>query len=394
VKAPDAPVLNIEAFKETLPPPAPETVAYCSDFEGGLQKDQQTASVSTGARAAQSNPWIDLLSDAADIISETIPPLVEVISGLVGERSKLVIGSGSKSFKTCLTVDAAMSIAHGTPFLERSTIRTRVLYCNLELKPETFKRRVQIIAKAKGIAVERAWFLHLPLRGELGGFKDVEGVVSRIIQVAQHCGAGVVVCDPVYKLNIAGDENSSRDQTVFFNQLDRITTEGGCTLILNDHFGKGNQSEKDPLDAIRGSSAKGGDLDAAMVMRRHDVEDCFRVDVVHRELPPVAPFCIGWKFPLMELRADLDPDNMKKVKGGRLRGHDPRKLLAVIAERDANKPISVSQWANAAGLARQTLTDYLPEMRRQGWIATVGEGNNARQYVTEKGRKIIEEGGY
>lgn len=87
--------------------------------------------------------------------------------------------------------------------------------------------------------------------------------------------------DPLFKLNIAGEENSTRDQTVFFLELDRLTTEAGCTAILNDHSGKGNQSEKDPLDVIRGSSAKGGDLDAAMVLRKHEVEHCFRVDMVH-----------------------------------------------------------------------------------------------------------------
>ncbi len=85
-------------------------------------------------------------------------------------------------------------------------------------------------------------------------------------------------------------------------------TDLQCTAIFNDHSGKGNQSEKDPLDVIRGSSAKGGDLDAAMVLRKHDVDGCFRVDLVHRELAPVAPFCIGWNFPLMELRPDLNAD--------------------------------------------------------------------------------------
>ena len=145
--------------------------------------------------------------------------------------------------------------------------------------------------------------------------------------------------DPVFKLNIEGEENSSRDQTVFFLQLDRLTTEAGCTVILNDHSGKGNQSDKDPLDVIRGSSAKAGDLDVAMVLRKHEVEGCFSVDMVHRELPRVEPFVLGWKYPLMELRTDLDPESMKKAKGGQSRKHDPLKLLArLIKDTTAEKP--------------------------------------------------------
>ena len=239
--------------------------------------------------------WTTLCEDGATILSETVPPPVEVIRGLLPERAKFMLGSGSKSFKTWLTLDMALSIAGGEQFLERATEPRRVVYCNFELKPETFKRRAQILCKRKGIAVEPGWFHHLPLRGLLAGMR-VSQVVDSILEVIAHCHAEVVVIDPLYKLNLEGEENNSRDQTLLFNELDRLITVGKVTLILNDHFSKGNQSEKDPLDAIRGSSAKGGDVDAAMVLRRHEVADCFRVDIVHRELPPVEPFTIGWNF--------------------------------------------------------------------------------------------------
>src|SRR5262249_54076285 len=158
----------------------------------------------------------------------------------------LIIGSGSKSFKTWITIDAGLSIAHGVEFLGRKTNRRKVLFVNLELKRETYARRIHAVAKAKGITVDRAWFYHLPLRGKLNGLKVGE-LVSRLIQIAKQLGAAVVVLDPVYKANLDGEENNSRDQTIFFNQLDRITTEASSTLILNDHFSKGNQSDKDPL---------------------------------------------------------------------------------------------------------------------------------------------------
>jgi len=72
---------------------------------------------------------------------------------------------------------------------------------------------------------------------------------------------------------------------------------------------------------------------------------------------------IGWKFPLMELRPDLSPDAMKKAKAGRRPAHDPKKLLAAIAETTAENPISIAKWAKAIPIPRQTLTDYLPELR-------------------------------
>ena len=140
---------------------------------------------------------------------------------------------------------------------------------------------------------------------------------------------------------------------------------------------------------IRGSSAKGGDLDAAMVLRKHEVEGCFRVDMVHRELPPVPPFVLEWQYPLMTLRPDLNPDAMKKAKGGQARKHDPLKLLAVIKDTTADKGISISAWALGAGISRQTLQDYLPDMRAKGFLSTSGEGSAMRQFITTSGREAL-----
>jgi hypothetical protein len=334
------------------------------------------------------NAWLSLLKDGADMLVEELPPVVEVIAGIVTDCSKLVIGSGSKSFKTWITIHAALAIAHGNEFWGRQTARRRVLYVNLELKEQTFTRRLQTIARELNLKIDKRWFIHLPLRGKLAGLPVVE-VISRIIAIAKHLQAGVVVIDPIYKLNTEGDENSSRDQTRLFNDLDRITTEAQCMLILNDHFGKGNQSEKDPLDAIRGSSAKGGDVDAAMILRKHEVEGCFRVDLVHRELPPVEPFCIGWKFPLMELRPDLDADDMKKARGGRARAHDPMKILSAIEDTTHDNPISGVKWAERAGVARPTLANYVGILRAKGFVATTGQGNTARQFITDAGKVAV-----
>ncbi len=343
-----------------------------------------------GPQPEKAAPWLHLVEDGADMQARELPPIVEIGAGIVGEFSKLSIVSSAKSFKTRLTINMGLTIAHGMDFLGRKTTRRKVLYVNLELKRETFARRLQAIAKKLDIAIDRRWFCHLPLRGELAGL-TVNGIVTRIITVAKEFGATVVIIDPLFKLNTEGEENSSRDQTLFCNELDRITTKGRCTAIFNNHSGKGNQSEKHPLDVIRGSSAKSGDLDAAIVLRKHEVADCFRMDLVHRELAPVEPFVISWRYPLMEVRSDLDPEAMKKPRGGRKAAHDPIRLLSFIVDGTAENPISISGWAKAVGISRQTLQPCLPTMRTKGWVSTVGEGSSARQYCTDKGREIVKQ---
>lgn len=333
------------------------------------------------AQAVIENPWFKLIRDGADLQHELLPPVVEIVQGLICEQSKFVIGSGSKSFKTWLTIDLALSIAMGVPFLGRETQRREVLYVNLELKPATFTWRLQQVAKAKGLQLFNTSFFHLPLRGQLAG-QLLQNIITRIVRFAKHTNSKVIVLDPVYKLNVTGDENSSRDMTIFFNQLDRLTTEAGATVVLNDHFSKGSKSEVDPLDALRGSSAKAGDLDALMILRKHEVEDCFSVDLIHRELPPVPPFVLEWQFPLMHAREDLDPQAMKKAGRHRKPEHDPLRLLSAIADR---QPVSMAEWAKRANVNRSTLYEHAPALRLKGWVRTVGEGSRAKQLITEEG---------
>jgi hypothetical protein len=332
--------------------------------------------------------WQALVEDGAEIQRREIPALVEIVDAILPEQCKLLIGSGSKSFKTWMAIHLGLCIAFGIYFLGRATARRRVLFVNPELRAQAFARRLKSLTAPLGITADPKWFFHLPLRGNLAGATP-SIIVSRLIQIARELNIGVIFLDSLFKFNAGGNENDAGAQTLLFNEIDRLTTEAGCTVVLTDHFSKGNQSDKDPLDAIRGSSAKGGDVDAAMILRKHEVEGCFRVDMLHRELPAVEPFVIGWKYPLMELRTDLNPEAMKKPKGGQSKKHDPRELLSAIRLSTPKKPVSISAWAEAGKVSRQTLQGYLPTLRAKGWTATVGEGNTARQHITKAGKEAL-----
>ena len=110
---------------------------------------------------------------------------------------------------------------------------------------------------------------------------------------------------------------------------------------------------------------------------------------MQRELPPVEPFCVGWQFPLFELRPDLDPEKMKKSNAGRKHQYDPKEILYAIKDTSPENPVSVSEWAGMLNINRSTLNGYVTNLRSQGWIVTVGEAKQARKYITQKGRKQL-----
>lgn len=336
--------------------------------------------------------WSLLVEDACDTMTEVIPDPIQIVEGLVCEQAKMVIGGSSKTYKTWFSMDIAMSISLGGSFLGRACKQCRVLYVNFELKPKTFKRRLQTIAKCKGMHFDYQQFAHLHLRGRTSGLRANQ-IVDKILDLALKKKVSVIVLDPLYKMNSGTkNENESGEQTAFLLEIDRLVTQAGATVIFDDHFSKGNQSEKDPLDAIRGSSVKGGDVDAATIIRAHKEKGSFIVSVVQRELPPIEDFVITWEYPIFRIDEALDAGDFKRPKGGRPSNMEPTAVLWAFEGTSPDSGLTVTALATKIGVSRQSLSQrYLPALRSKDWIATAGEGSSARQYITEKGSGVLRE---
>lgn len=168
----------------------------------------------------------------------------------------------------------------------------------------------------------------------------------------------------------------------------RVAVESGAAVCYGCHFAKGNASAKEAIDRISGSGVFARDPDSLLIFTKHDEPDAFTVDPILRNFAPIEPFVVRWNFPLFESATELDPSKLKQV-AGKKKEHDPLKLLAAIASNDELNPVSVSRWAELTEIPRTTLNDYVTEMRRKGWIKTIGEGLKAKQAITNKGKEIL-----
>ena len=65
---------------------------------------------------------------------------------------------GSKSYKTWLLTDLAVSVASGIEWLGRSATEGRGLYVNLQIQRAFYRKRVKAIAEAKGLPINEATF--------------------------------------------------------------------------------------------------------------------------------------------------------------------------------------------------------------------------------------------
>lgn len=266
--------------------------------------------------------------DGADFIATPLERSPEIVKGLLHQGSKLVLGGGSKSFKTWTLLDLALSVAHGADWLGHTTTKGRVLYVNFEIQPQPWQDRIRRVADAMGIEITAGAITLLNLRGKAADFQTL---MPAIVEKCRNQGFALIVLDPIYKLYGRVDENKAGDVAALLNSLESLTVETGAAVAFGAHFSKGNQSGKEAMDRISGSGVFARDPDSILIFTKHEQDDCFTVEPILRNFAPVAPFVVRWDFPLMHVASELDPTELKQA-AGRKPEHVPDDLLKLLPE--------------------------------------------------------------
>jgi hypothetical protein len=119
---------------------------------------------------------------------------------------------------------------------------------------------------------------------------------------------------PAGKLLNGADANAAGDMQKILAELEQVAERAGAALIYADHFSKGNQADKNPMDRISGSGVTGRDPDAILTFTDHEEAGCLTLEFVLRNFKPVDPVVVhkqegGFLF---ERREDLDPGDLRR----------------------------------------------------------------------------------
>jgi hypothetical protein len=269
-------------------------------------------------------------------------------NALIHQGDKVMLGAESKAGKTWWMLQKALCIASGIPFLGHKTSQGLVLYCNFELRPWAFSRRVLKVSEALGLIDQTGrpgrrpdgkainpLFIAWNLRGKCYDIDKVCAVAEeRIAKMPMKVAALVV--DPLYKSYGGKEENSATDMAAVLDSMERFGEKLGAAIFISSHFAKGDSAGKAQIDRISGSGVIARDPDSIMTLSKlKDEKNCFIWEATLRNMACPEPKVVEFDYPVWKVRTDLEA-------GGK--AYDLEKLAALLPDAG----MSSNEWRDAA----------------------------------------------
>ena len=195
----------------------------------------------------------------------------ELIKGVLRRGHKMLLSGSSKAGKSFLLMELCVALVTGQPWLGFECKKSRVLYINLEIDPESCLDRFdRIFRRTRRIDnYESGRLVVWNLRGKALPLDKLSDI---LIERMKNQKFDAVVLDPIYKV-ITGDENNATEMGAFCNQFDKICTETGCSAIYCHHHSKGAQGMKKAMDRASGSGVFARDPDAQLDIIELELSD-------------------------------------------------------------------------------------------------------------------------
>ena len=299
-----------------------------------------------------------------ELIAAAPTPPPEIIQGLIHTGTKTILGGGSKTYKTWILMDMALSVAEGVPFWGYPTNKNRVLYLNMELQPYFGGDRFKQICTAKCIPLSsniEVWTLR-------GHASPIEMIAEDLVQKAINGNFTFIVLDPIYKLLGDRDENSNGDIALMLNVIESLANRTGAAIVFGHHFAKGAQGGKMAIDRMSGAGSWARDPDTIITVTPHEEDDAFIIDMILRNHAQQSPFVVRRKHPLMVKDEEADATAVR-VPGQKPTLTKEQTIEVFPEDTDGVKKSDwVAECVDAYGCGERTAERRISDCLRKGWV--------------------------
>jgi len=266
----------------------------------------------------------------AELMSENIKEPNVLMDGLLHQGGKLLLGGGSKAYKSWSLIDLAISLHTGTPWWGVKCAKSRVLVINFEIQEWSFRGRLFDVARAKGVHDQVGDMSIWTLRGHAADLTLIRPIIEEHIRDK---GYQAIILDPNYMLMGDRDENNAGDMAQLMNEFEMLATRHNLSVILSHHFSKGNKSGSESIDRFSGSGVFARNPDSLVVLTAHEEDErTFTCEVTLRNFAPIDSFVVQWNYPMFKANYALNPDKLKKP--GAHKSVDDTRLLREMGSKD------------------------------------------------------------
>jgi RecA-family ATPase len=312
------------------------------------------------------------------------------------------ISGRSKSYKTWIALDLALSIVSGEPFLGRYPVRRTgpVLLIQEEDPSSVLQERLRLIGKSKGMLPElkiarpdriRIEYPDYPLHIiNLQGFNL--GVTEKVAQVRQTIAEikpVLVILDPLIVLLPQGvDEYKGVEVSAVLQSIKMWREEFGCGVAIVHHWNKAKNEDGERFaEHMYGSFAFHAWLESALHVMPVIEEEQERIDtvVIEREFkaaPSGRSLQIKFKIDSVdkyEYHVEFDDDRRLTPMA--------QQLLDMIAE-SGTTGCTTPEMVTSTGHPRSKVVDHLQRMVRHKMIRVMeqggGRGKTTRYCLADK----------
>ena len=267
----------------------------------------------------------------SELMAEKIEEPEVLIDGILHRGGKLLLGGGSKAYKSWSLIDLALSLHAGVPWWGQKCNKSKVLFTNFEIHEWSFKGRLASVVKAKELKDEQIKDFDVwTLRGHAADLTLIRPLIEKHIEGKNYLA---IVLDPNYMLMGERDENNAGDMASLMNEFEALAVRHNLSVILSHHFSKGNKSGSESIDRFSGSGVFARNPDSLIVLTPHEEDErTFTCDVTLRNFSPMDSFVVQWHFPLFRQNFNLNPDKLKRP--GAQKSMDDERFLGEMGSKD------------------------------------------------------------
>lgn len=164
-----------------------------------------------------------------------------LVNRVLVEGEPAIVAGPMKSLKTNISLDLALSLTSGTPFLGEFTVpaQKRVAIISGESGPRTIQETARRVAAAKDIDLAEQDLLFEFNLPQLGRTEDV----AELCRGLKDLGIEVVIIDPLYLTLLSGSGGGIDEKSIFsmgehLRSIGKLCQQLNVTLILCHHANK------------------------------------------------------------------------------------------------------------------------------------------------------------